>query len=49
VGGEQASYLFTLMRQPIGAPFAGCWMTDGVVRLPDTERPAAVRRSAAAE
>lgn len=30
---QQVSYLFTVSRQQ-EPPVAGCWMTDGVVRLP---------------
>ena len=31
--GEQAGYVFRLSRQT-APPFANCWMTDGVVRMP---------------
>ena len=34
--GERVSYLFTLTRQPAGQ-FAGCWMIDGVLRMPSFE------------
>jgi len=30
--GEWADYLFILSRQP-DAPYAGCWMTDSVIRV----------------
>jgi hypothetical protein len=46
--GDQAAYLFTLTRQRGDAPYAGCWMTDGVLRLRAVELPAAVRRVAMA-
>ncbi|HEV2201710.1 MAG TPA: DUF4864 domain-containing protein [Bryobacteraceae bacterium] len=32
-GGESATFRFDLSRQPDG-PCAGCWMVDGVTRLP---------------
>ncbi len=35
-GGEKIRYLFALSRQK-AAPYAGCWMTDAVLRAP---RPA---------
>jgi hypothetical protein len=46
--GEELSYVFSLTRQPAGAPFAECWMTDGVVLMPERDPPPrAVRRIAA--
>ena len=44
--GERVSYLFTLTRQPQGAPCAGCWMTDGVMRLRAFDPPVMVQRLA---
>jgi hypothetical protein len=42
--GEELSYVFSLTRQPAGAPFADCWMTDGVVLMPEHDRPAGPAR-----
>ena len=47
--GERASFLFTLVRLPASAPCGGCWMTDGVLRLPSFEAPAVVRQLAMLE
>ena len=38
--GDEVTYVFTLSRQPAGAVCARCWMTDGVLRLPDAAAPA---------
>lgn len=47
-GGAETVYLFSLARQPAGAPNANCWMTDGVVPLPAGGRADPARRVALA-
>ena len=42
--GEELTYLFSLRRQPAGGAYANCWMTDGVVPVPNADPPGAVRR-----
>ncbi len=41
--GERAGYVFTLSKQR-GGPWAGCWMTDGVERVPLGEAPSGETR-----
>ena len=44
--GDEVTYLFSLRRQPPGGPYANCWMTDGVVPVPNADPPGAARRVA---